>query len=51
MVSFGIEKFVADEEWKKEIKKQQDLYLRYSARKAVYEHFHPTYAKQTSSAK
>ena len=41
MVSFGIEKFVVDEAFKKDIKKEQEMHLRYSARKAVYEYFHP----------
>ena len=51
MISFGIEKFVLNEEWKKDIKKEQEMYLRYSARKAVYEYFHPeTYAKQQTAA-
>ena len=46
MVSFGIEKFVVDEGFKKDIKKEQEKHLRYSARKAVYEYFHPEVSEQ-----
>ena len=50
MVSFGIEKFVVDETWKKDIKKEREMHLRYSARKAAYEYFHPeAYAKKAAT--
>ena len=50
MISFGIEKFIIDEAWKKDIKKEQEMHLRYLGRKATYEYFHPeAYAKKAET--